>query len=262
MFRFARCVRAIVMGFLLLTLCACSATPSGSPAESAAADAPASQVDTPTDAVEQSQTGSDEEPLGDAALWQWQAGAERWSYQGEVTVPEVPAGSWVFEEDAIRLTITASNQLNTYDGAPHTLVLRVLQLNGRLDFRDDRKTRAGIRQLLVSDSLETLGASVVAFSEMVVRPGATITRVFDRTAETRFIAIVAGYYDLNREQVTRFISFPAIDDTVEVEPGLLDQLTLGLFENEGVVTPRRPGRLAITLDLASDKIGRIRVETQ
>lgn len=262
MLEFARCVRVSALGVALMALSACSATQTGSPTEATASSASAIQAEASTGAVEQPQTEAEIELLGDAALWQWQAGAERWRYNGETNVPEVPPASWVFEEDAIRLTVTASNQLNVFDGVPHTLVLRLFQLNGRSDFRDERKTRSGIRQLLVADSLDTLGASVVAYNEMVIRPGGTVMRVFARSAETRFLAVAAGYYDLNREQVTRLVSFPAIDDTVTAERGLLDKLTLGLLEEQAAAVPRRPGRLAITLNLDSDKIGFLAVEAQ
>jgi len=262
MLGFARYVKVSALGVALIVLSACSATPTGSPAEATANSAPAVQTEASPGAAEQPQAGAEVVLLGDVALWQWQAGAERWRYNGEINVPEVPPASWVFEEDAIRLTVTASNQLNAFDGVPHTLVLRLFQLNGRSDFRDERKTRSGIRQLLVADSLDALGASVVAYNEMVIRPGGTVARVFARSAETRFLAVVAGYYDLNREQVTRLVSFPAIDDSVIVERGLLDQLTLGLFEEQAAAVPRRPGRLSITLNLDSDKIGFLAVEAQ
>jgi type VI secretion system VasD/TssJ family lipoprotein len=202
------------------------------------------------------------EALTEADRWVWVAGSESWRYRDEDTVPEVAAEAWAFGEDAITLNVRASDQLNAFDGKPHTLVLRFLQLNGRRNFQDSRKTQSGIRELLVAGSIEEMGAGVVAYEELVLRPGEVTSRVFDRTADTRFLAIVAGYYELNSDETTRIIPFPALDDSTEPRLGLLDAVTFGYFAEEKEPLPRRPGQLVIDLDLDSQGIGSVSIDAR
>lgn len=251
--RLFKLIQLLISAALILLLAACSSAPKVAP----------SATETPmqppvVDEVDQEEL----ESIDEADRWRWVEGTSSWRYLGAETPPEVAPEAWGFGEGAISLNVTASDQLNAVDGKPHTLVLRFLQLNSRRDFQSVRKTRSGIRDLLLADDIEQIGAGVVALEELVVRPGESITRVMDRLAETRYLAIVAGYYALDGEASTRLIPFPALDDTVEPEFSLVDTMTYGLFAEDIEQLPRRPGLLLIDLGLGSKEIGSVAIDTR
>lgn len=250
-------MRPWLLLILIVLLGACSTTPS-EPTESSSM-----ATDATGQTAVQGQTGQaenavlDPDELDEAARWRWQDKTERWEYLGAETPPDVAAEAWGFGDGAITLKVRASDQLNAFDGKPHTLVLRVLQLNGRRDFEDVRKTRSGIRDLLLASEVEQMGAGVVAMEERLLRPGETTTLVLDRTADTRYLAMVAGYYSLNGETSTRLVTFPALDDTVYPGFSLLGAMTAGLLSDDVEPLPRRPGRLLIDVQLDSQAIGSV-----
>lgn len=234
----------VVVSVLLLT--GCGSTPTASPGTPAPTPQEAAII-----RVEQQQ-------------WQWVDGSESWTYRGQTEVPRAPAESWVHERGAIILNLKASEQLNLYDGKPHSLVLRVFQLNGPQGFNEQRKTRSGLQQLLAagSDEMEALGIGIVDYQEWVIRPGEETTRILDRYAETRYLGLIAGYYDLERDHITRLVSFPALDRSPAPAAGVIDTLTFGVFGNEGKTADqegagRRPAKLELDLELASEGIGKL-----
>lgn len=193
-------------------------------------------------------------------LWVWEDGNESWVYEKAKKRPKVALESWQYEKNAIQLTIRAVQQLNNYDDRPHTLVLRFFQLSGPTAFEDMRKSYFGTKELFTADG-DNQDPSIVSVEEIIIRPNDDRTWVFDRFAETRFIAIAAAYYDLNSGNVTRLVSFPAIDDTPKPKFGLLDAITFGYFAEDIEQLPRRPGKLNINLLLGMQEIEKMEITT-
>lgn len=151
--------------------------------------------------------------------------------------PPPPAPDWSYEKDAIEMRLKADPQLNLDDGAPHTLVLCTYQLRDPNTFNRLAEDMEGIYKLLACDLFD---ASVATAKRVIVHPGQDMVSIMDRAAGARHVAVVAGYYTLHQDRVTRLYNIP-----VQVE-------TSGLVRR---TTVSRPGRLSFELALGPLQIG-------
>lgn len=204
---------------------------------------PAASRTAPADSDEQTDSG----PVS------WQDGNESWTYKDPDNAPKIAPQNWVFEEAAIKINVSAEDVLNQYDGRIHTTVIQVFQLKDQRAFQDMTKTDAGVQYLLASKA-EALGTDIVDNRELIVTPGGTASLTLDRLDGTRYVGIIAGYYDVQKGRASRLIGFPAIDDTPPIRYGLFDALTFGLFADEPEQIPPRPARLLINLTLGEQAI--------
>jgi type VI secretion system VasD/TssJ family lipoprotein len=108
---------------------------------------------------------------------------------------------------AISLQYKADNTLNFYEERSHTLLLVIYQLNAVNAFNDLAKGIEGLAKLLQAERFD---ASVMDVSRIFVEPGETKQMDLDRAENARWVAVVAGYYDLVPGQVTRVYEIPVI----------------------------------------------------
>ena len=141
------------------------------------------------------------------------------------TGPPAPP-KWDYEEGAIKLKIRADPQLNAYAGVAHTLHLCVYQLRSPNAFNQLADTRNGLYQLLECESFDH---SVANAKQAVLHPGDEWNRVLDRAEGTKYVAIAAGYYRLEKEKILRLVEIPVVEDTAlspsqspVLKPGMLD----------------------------------------
>lgn len=186
--------------------------------------------------------------------WTWHDVTERWRFVDEQK-PELMMDGWAFEEDAIRLRLTAPAGLNLFRERPHSIVVKVLQLSDRQPFTDIRKTAAGLQKALADEPFD---ASVVAMESRVLHPGADLLLSLNRVANARFVAVVAGYFSLDGKTTTRLIPVPVIATQPE-SSGVLGALSFGVLGEEEVPLPR-PARVKILLGLGAVSIESARVQ--
>lgn len=186
--------------------------------------------------------------------WNWHDVTERWRFDGDQK-PDLLIDGWVFEEDAIRLRLTAPAQLNIFRQRPHSVVVKILQLSDRQPFSDSRKTALGLQKILADPPFD---ASVVAAESRVLHPGADLLLSLNRVANARFVALVAGYFSLDGKTTTRLIPMPVIAAQAEGS-GILGALSFGVLGEEEVPPPR-PAGLKILLELGADTIENVRVQ--
>jgi type VI secretion system VasD/TssJ family lipoprotein len=128
-----------------------------------------------------------------------------------------------FQKEAISLTITSDKQLNLYNGSPHSLSLCVYQLsepNGFIQLGDEKD---GAGKLMGCNRFD---ASVAYTKRIVVHPGQEIVDVSDRAEGTRYIGIIAGFYDVKKDKIIQLLTIPA-GIAKSNSKGLPLQLTLG-----------------------------------
>ncbi len=143
---------------------------------------------------------------------------------------KVKLEKWPFESRAVKLHYIADEKLNYYDGQPHTLLMCVYQLSDPNAFNELRMDRGGIQELL---ECKRFDKSVASSDKLVVHPGDEETIVYDRAEDARFVGVVAGYYELWPNHVTRLVLVPVkIEVTgrfIRKKTAMPAKLNLGLY---------------------------------
>ena len=119
----------------------------------------------------------------------------------------LPPPQWKFEREAIRMHVFADEQLNLNQGTPHTLLLCVYQLKDPNEFNHLAGFREGLYQLLECDHYD---ATVATVSRLIVHPGQDRHFTFDRAQDAKYLAVVAGYYTIQKENIVRMIDIPVV----------------------------------------------------
>jgi type VI secretion system VasD/TssJ family lipoprotein len=147
-----------------------------------------------------------------------------------------PVPEWRYEKEAIHLHLKADLRLNLYEGKPYTLVMYVYQLTTPNAFKELSRDKEGLAKLLESNRFDP---SVADSQKLIIHPGQELTKRLDRVEGAQYVAIVAGYYDLQKDRVTRFFNIPVLEETT------------GVFKR---IKTARPGTLLINLYLGPQGI--------
>jgi type VI secretion system VasD/TssJ family lipoprotein len=130
------------------------------------------------------------------------------SHAGPMTEGKAPAR--VFWPKGIQIQYTSAVNLNLYENRAHTILLVVYQLNGLNAYNSFIKTPDGLSRLMQADRFD---ASVVGVDQFFVEPNEKKTLFLDRAENVQYIAVVAGYYDMQPGQVNRLFEIPVIADS-------------------------------------------------
>lgn len=95
--------------------------------------------------------------------------------------------------------------MNMNEGNPHTLMVCLYQLRNKSMFEQLSGNQDGIYQLL---DCEAFDSSVNSVKRLFIHPGQDLSIVMDRLAGTRHLGLVAGYFVLQKERMTRVINIP------------------------------------------------------
>lgn len=145
-------------------------------------------------------------------LWEWQDGAGRWQYSAREK-PSAPGNQWVYESRSIVVRVKAAEQLNLYMGQPHTLTLKVIQLTNPAIVSELRQSPFGLSDLMATKGKE-LSSSIVREDTLAISPGSDKTLVLDREQGVRYIALIAGYFEMESDKSVRIIPIPAVQARV------------------------------------------------
>lgn len=143
---------------------------------------------------------------------------------------------YLYEEEAIRLRLKADPQLNQFQGTPHALVACIYQLTLPNVYNQMISEKEGLAKLLQCSHFDV---SVASYQRLVIQPGEKITQLIDRAEGVRYVAIVAGYYSIEKEKITHLYEIPLISEKK------------GLF-NPTIIS--KPGPLHISLYLGPEKM--------
>lgn len=116
-----------------------------------------------------------------------------------------PEPDWGFEKEGIRLVLKSDENLNSYNGLPHTLHICIYQLEDPNAFNQLSGDEPGLMILL---GCSTFDPSVTGFKSVTVQPGQQLTATLDRAEGTRYVGIAAGYYTLERDRIVRLEKVP------------------------------------------------------
>lgn len=102
--------------------------------------------------------------------------------------------AWIFQKDAISLTIIASDDLNITHGEPRAVSICIYQTESPDLLEAKAETEQGLRELLLckSNPPERFQAE-----QIYVQPGSIIEETLDRAEGAKYFAVVAGFNVLN-----------------------------------------------------------------
>lgn len=120
--------------------------------------------------------------------------------------PPLPP-EWRYEKEAIKVRFRADVLLNLYDGAPHTLHIRVYQLRDPNAFNQLSEDEEGLYKLLESTAFD---GSVISHKTWSIQPGQDATFVLDRAEGAKYVGLVAGYYVLKKDSMVRLFDVPVV----------------------------------------------------
>ncbi|RJR17429.1 MAG: type VI secretion system lipoprotein TssJ [Nitrospiraceae bacterium] len=115
------------------------------------------------------------------------------------------APKYVYEEGAINLRLKSGPDVNLYDGKAHTLLLCVYQLRDPNAFNQLFDEEDGISKLLECSRFDP---SVMSSKRIVVQPNEDSTKTLDRSEGTKYVGIVAGYFQMEKKNITRLMQVP------------------------------------------------------
>ena len=114
-------------------------------------------------------------------------------------------GAYEYERDAIILNLKGDRNLNLFEKRPHTLLVCVYQLRDPNALNQVLQDAEDVSKLLECGRFDP---SIVNTKKLIVQPGKEITEALDRAEGARYIGIVAGYYNLDKQRASRIIPVP------------------------------------------------------
>lgn len=128
--------------------------------------------------------------------------------------PTILEPKWSYASAAIKIRYKATKDLNFYNGEAHSVILKIFQLKDSSHFKDLVQSKGGlIRALQFSGQTQFLGdaqSDVVSYKQFIVMPGEEKVISLDRLEGTKWIAILAGYYNLDPIKSVKIFQIPVI----------------------------------------------------
>ena len=115
------------------------------------------------------------------------------------------SGAYEYEKDAITLHLKGDPNLNLFEKRPHTLLVCVYQLRDPNALNQVLQDAEDVSKLLECGRFDP---SIVNTKKFILQPGKEITESLDRAEGARYIGIVAGYYNLDKQRASRIIPVP------------------------------------------------------
>jgi type VI secretion system VasD/TssJ family lipoprotein len=135
----------------------------------------------------------------------------------------IPQVKWTFAAKAIEIRFKADAALNYYDGESHTLAVAVYQMSDPGVYLSYGVNREKLTEIMEAHRFDP---SVTSFDQFFFQPGEERVIRIDRAENSRFVGIVAGYFQSDPDQVTRLFEIPVLvtpgKQEVLVSPGTLN----------------------------------------
>ncbi|MDH5218851.1 MAG: type VI secretion lipoprotein TssJ [Gammaproteobacteria bacterium] len=120
-------------------------------------------------------------------------------------IPSAAVASGV-KEDAIRINISASEDLNMFDNLPHSTVVALYQFESPETIRRMMKEKNGMSVLLKAKSFSK---EVKAVRKEIVHPGSKVSIYWDKQPEAKYLAVVGGFFIADAIQMVKV--YPVIE---------------------------------------------------
>ena len=115
------------------------------------------------------------------------------------------SGAYEYEKDAISLHLKGDPKLNLFEKRPHTRLVCIYQLRDPNALNQVLQDAEDVTKLIECGRFDP---SIVNTKKFILQPGKEITEALDRAEGARYIGIVAGYYNLDKQRASRIIPVP------------------------------------------------------
>lgn len=117
----------------------------------------------------------------------------------------IEQASATFASDAINIDLIADPQLNAFNRVPNSCTVLIIQAERREQLDGLLNNPTLLRNLFAR-----AGGSenILKLDSYVMMPGQRVTLHLDRVEQTRYVALIAGYYPLPNERHARVFSIP------------------------------------------------------
>jgi type VI secretion system VasD/TssJ family lipoprotein len=119
---------------------------------------------------------------------------------------------WAYEKNAISLNFTGDPDLNLYQKRAHSLVVCVYHLKDLNGFNQLTDEKDGLPRLLECGRFDP---GVTYSRRLVVQPARALNETLDRTDGAKYVGVVAGYYNLQKENSVRSFPIPVTGKRVK-----------------------------------------------
>ena len=116
-----------------------------------------------------------------------------------------PEPEWVYKPQSVEISYHADVMLNEFKGSSHALQVVIYQFDNVNKFVELSDYKDGLIKLLKAQNFD---ASVQAVKKIFIDPGESNKLVFDRAEKSRWVGVVAGYFDLVPGRATCFFEIP------------------------------------------------------
>lgn len=110
-----------------------------------------------------------------------------------------------YAKEAIGVKLTAERDLNSFNNQAHTVVVVFYELSDPNIFEQMLETSDGVSRLLEGKSFD---ASVLSRRTIVMQPGDSKDLLMDRVQGTRYLGVVAGFYNQQAQGFHRLYPVP------------------------------------------------------
>ena len=110
-----------------------------------------------------------------------------------------------YSNKSISISYSSSNKLNIYDRQSHVIPLIVYQLDNINGFNSLKKDKDGIIKLLAAKKFDK---SVMSVNKYYISPNEIKQLLLNRAEKTTWVALVAGYYDMQPSKSTLIYQIP------------------------------------------------------
>ncbi|PKH01795.1 hypothetical protein CXF72_15200 [Psychromonas sp. MB-3u-54] len=185
----------------------------------------------------------------------WSDSAGSWQNWDE-NHPSNELVTWTYDKDGIQVNFVASPELNIFGQRSHTLIVKVVQLSEVTGINTLFQTKEGIAAAL-TQATEMIPNAV--FSEsFVLGPRQNVMFRLARQENAKYIAVIAGFADLDRRQAVRVIPISVnttLQKPIDAEWTTFDQITLGYFvEQEPQPDIVRPSNIKLNINFGENSI--------
>ncbi len=137
-----------------------------------------------------------------------------------------PEASYI--KGGINFHLRGDNHLNIYQRVPHALILCAYQMRDANAFNQLLEEKDGISKLMECGRFD---ASVTFAKRLIVQPGQDVYEAMEKTEGSKYIAIVAGFYNFQKRSAIKLIPLPMRGMPMFRKPGGID-LSLYLTDTE------------------------------
>jgi len=150
-----------------------------------------------------------------------------------------PPLSCPYKQSAIQIFLKADPELNLYENVAHTLYLCFYQLKDPNVFNLKARYEDGLYELL---DCSLFDPSVTSFERVTLQPGKELSLTLDRAEGSNYFAMAAGYFQMEKDRITRFVEIPVETKSKILTPwkkyyvcrDLVIEITLGAQQIERI----------------------------